>query len=63
MNKVATLVSGNNKVEIKKIVKDGTGRIFFYPTFNNVRINSTNYARKYDAENLGKAFLKHIAIK
>jgi hypothetical protein len=33
-------------------------RTFFYPVINNKRLNSTNYARKYNAKNLVVFLLK-----
>lgn len=48
----------NKSVEIKKVVKEGTNRIFFYPmTLDGKRLNRTLYARKYDAINLGKLYI------
>lgn len=49
---------------IKRIVKQGTKRVFFYPeTKDGKRINRTLFARKYDAENLVKQYTKFIANK
>lgn len=53
-----------NQFIIRKIVKQGTNRVFFYPeTKDGKRINRTLFARKYDAENLAKAYIKYIANK
>jgi hypothetical protein len=44
-------------VEIVKIIKEGTKRVFFYPrTIEGKRISRTNFARKYDAVRLGKVY-------
>ena len=38
-------------------------KIFYFPTLNNKRFNSTNFARKYDAKNLVKELIKIHGIK
>lgn len=48
----------NEKVSIKKFKKEGTKRIFFAPvTEKGQRLNSTMFARLYDARGLAKAYL------
>ena len=49
----------NSKVvRIMKVIKAGTKRIFFFPlTENDKRLNSTLYAKLYDAVALGKVYL------
>lgn len=57
MNPVTKLKKGNEEVTIFKFKKDGTRRSFFAPEVNEKRINSTMFARLYDAENLAKRYL------
>ena len=38
-------------------------KTFYFPTLNNKRFNSTNFARKYDAKNLVKELIKIHGIK
>lgn len=53
-----TLSKNNKTIEIVRIVKAGTSRVFFYPaTKEGLRLNRTNFARQYDAINLGKQYL------
>ena len=60
--KVETYKSGDNKVIIMRATKEGTNRTFFYPeTLDGRRLNSIMFARKYDAINLGKIYLKKLA--
>lgn len=51
--------------KVVRIVKAGTGRVFFYPiNEDEKRLTKTNFARKYDAENLGKWYVeKYIPNK
>jgi len=49
------------KLESKIERKIKGTRTFFYPTVNGVRLNSTNYARKYDAVSVLKNFLKRYS--
>lgn len=46
------------KVDVCRFVKDGTQRVFFAPEVKGKRINNTMYARKYDAESLGRRYIK-----
>lgn len=50
-------------VKFKMNRKVKGSRTLFFPTINGKRLNNTNYARKYDAENLVKAFLKHYGAE
>ena len=61
LNKVETRVNVKRtiKVDIVKFRKDGTKREFFVPMFEGKRLNKTLFARKYDAVNLAKAFIKY----
>jgi hypothetical protein len=55
-----TLTKNNKTIVIVKIQKAGTKRIFFYPvTKEGLRLNRTNFARQYDAINLGKQYLNN----
>ena len=38
-------------------------KTFYFPTLNNKRFNSTNFARKYDAKNLVKELIKIYGIE
>lgn len=38
-------------------------RTLFFPTIDGMRLNGTNYARKYDAENLVTAYHKHYGTE
>jgi hypothetical protein len=50
--------------KIIRIVKPGTGRVFFYPVNENgQRLTKTNFARKYDAENLGRWYVEKCEPK
>jgi len=52
------LTKNNKTIEIVRIVKKGTKRVFFYPmTLDGLRLNNTNFARQYDAISLGKQYL------
>ena len=44
-------------VEVLKVKKDGTQRIFFQPTFEGKAIGRTLWARLRHAEIVGKEFL------
>jgi len=55
-----TLSKNNKTIIIVRIVKAGTKRVFFYPTTKDgLRLNRTNFARQYDAINLGKQYLNN----
>jgi hypothetical protein len=55
-----TLSKNNKSIVIVRMVKDGTKRVFFYPTTKEgLRINRTNFARQYDAINLGRQYLNN----
>lgn len=47
----------NEVVEVLKIKKDGTKRIFFKPTINGVIIGRTLWTTKIEAENVAKLYL------
>lgn len=50
--------------KIIRIVKHGTGRVFFYPVNENgQRLTKTNFARKYDSENLGRWYVEKYEPK
>jgi len=54
------IITKNDKaVKIVRMVKEGTKRVFFYPTVNGLRLNRTNFARQYDAISLGKQYLNN----
>ena len=36
-------------------------RTFFYPTINGLRVNNTNYARKYDVEGIIRRALYNMS--
>ena len=58
MTTIATYTNGQKSVSIIRKVKEGTKRVFFYPiTSDGLRINSTLYARQYDAVSLAKLYL------
>lgn len=44
--------------EINRTLNRTGKRTMFYPTINGKRINKTNYARKYDAQNLLKKVVR-----
>lgn len=50
----------SEKIEIVKFRKTGTKREFFAPMFGEKRIGSTLFARKYDAERIGRNYLNRI---
>ena len=55
-----TITRNNKSIVIVRIVKAGTSRVFFYPTTKEgLRLNRTNFARQYDAVNLGKQYLNN----
>jgi hypothetical protein len=57
---VKTIVSGDKSITIMRMVKPGTERVFFYPqTSDGKRLNSTLYARMYEAVALGKVYLRN----
>jgi len=57
---IMTLTKNNKTIVIVKIQKAGTKRIFFYPvTKEGLRLNRTNFARQYDAINLGRQYLNN----
>lgn len=60
LNKVSKLERNGNVIEVFKYRKEGTQRIFFAPEFDGTRINATMFARMYDAEGLGRQFLKFV---
>lgn len=50
----------SKKIFIIKIVKPNTKKILFFPqTSEGKRLNSTLFARKYDAVNLGRIYLNN----
>ena len=60
MTTVAIYKNKNNgKVfKIIRVVKEGTKLVFFFPLTNDgKRLNSTLFARKYNAVSLGKIYL------
>lgn len=62
MKTVATYKNKNNgKVfRIIRVVKEGTKLVFFFPlTIDGKRLNSTLFARKYDAVSLGRIYLNN----
>jgi hypothetical protein len=60
MKTVKIITKGTKSVNIVRMVKSGTDRVFFYPVTNNgLRLNRTNYARMYDAVSLGKVYLNN----
>lgn len=48
-----------DSIKYKMNRKRKGSRVFFWPTIDGMRLNGTNYARKYDAENLVMAYLRH----
>jgi hypothetical protein len=61
MKIVKTMTRNNKTISIARVVKPGTTRVFFFPvTSDNKRLNTTLYARQYDAEGLAKAYLTSI---
>jgi hypothetical protein len=55
------MTRNNKTISIARVVKPGTTRVFFFPvTSDNKRLNTTLYARQYDAEGLAKAYLTSI---
>lgn len=48
-----------NILKIHRTPSKSGKRIMFYPTVNGMRITRTNYARKYDAEAVLRAFIAH----
>jgi len=57
---IMTITRNNKSIVIVRIVKTGTSRVFFYPTTKEgLRLNRTNFARQYDAINLGKQYLNN----
>jgi hypothetical protein len=62
---MTTVASYKNKkngkvVRIMRVVKEGTKRVFFFPqTVDGKRLNSTLFARQYDAVSLGKIYLNN----
>jgi hypothetical protein len=43
---------------IVRMVKEGTKRVFFYPTTEDgLRLGTTNFCRQYDAIKLAKQYL------
>jgi hypothetical protein len=60
MTHVATYNKNEKSIKIMRFVKLGTNRIFFFPlTEDGKRLNSTLFARKYDAVSLGKQYLNN----
>lgn len=62
MTTVATYKNKTNGkiVRIIRVVKEGTKRVFFFPqTVDGKRLNSTLFARQYDAVSLGKMYLNN----
>ena len=50
----------SKKIFIIKVVKPNTKKILFFPqTPEGKRLNSTLFARKYDAVNLGRIYLNN----
>ena len=61
MQVVKTITKNETVVNIVRVVKPGTKRVFFYPlTADNKRLNRTLYARMWSAEEIAKAYLKSI---
>lgn len=56
---VATYKAADKKIQIKKVQKVGTKRIFFFPvTEEGKRLTSILWARKSSAISLGKKYLQ-----
>ena len=45
-------------IEINKTLSKSGSRTLFFPTVNGKRITSINYARKWEAEKLGKLYVE-----
>ena len=55
---IARTITGKGKTAIiYKFKKCGTERIFFAPEIDGNRINSTMYARLYDAESVSRRYI------
>ena len=48
----------NRIVTIKRCTKIGTKRVFFYPTYNGLRITKIMFSRLSEAEKVATLFLK-----
>ena len=46
------------KIEIQKTLSKSGKRTLWYPTFENKRITSTNFGKKWEAIKLGKLFIE-----
>lgn len=61
MQIVKTITHKSAVINIVRVVKPGTKRVFFYPlTSDHKRLNRTLYARLWSAEELAKSYLKSI---
>lgn len=49
-------------IQIKKVQKDGTNRVFFAPYAKNMVIGSTKFLRLYDCKTFSKDVLKRIHL-
>jgi len=45
--------------KIERKASNSGKRAMYYPTVNGLRITATNFARRWEAERLGKAYLAH----
>lgn len=61
MKLVKTITHNANTVNIMRIVKPGTKRVFFFAvTEDNKRIGKTLWARQWSAEEVAQSYLKSI---
>lgn len=59
MQQTTTIVKGSDKLTY---TMNRTDRKFFYVTINGKRINSINYARKWEAKKLLTSFIAHYGF-
>ena len=52
----------SNTIKYTMNRKHKGSRTFFFITVDGIRLNGTNYARKYDAENHLTALIRHYGI-
>lgn len=61
LNTVEKITKNNLTINIVKISKVGTKKVFFTPEIDGKRLTTTLFARLYDAKDLAKKHLKNYA--
>lgn len=59
LEKSSIITKNGMSVDVFKFKKEGTKREFFTPVYNEKRLTSTMFSRKYAPENYAKKFIEY----